>query len=66
MREEEERFQTKKPEEIKVISNGEIIDYSGIPSSTSLLMVDATPLADIRLFIEKRKERALQVWGKKA
>jgi hypothetical protein len=37
MRQDEERFVTKKAEEVKVIVNSQIVDYLGIPSSSSLL-----------------------------
>jgi len=42
----------KKSEIVKVIypSNYEIVDFSAIPSSTTLLTVDASPIDDLRLF----------------
>lgn len=48
---------------VLVPSSYEIVDYSAIPSSTSLLTVDASPIEDLRLFKQKRFEARARVWG---
>ena len=59
LKEKEDKLslQTKKKEDVKVINiaSFEIIDFSGIPSSISILQTDAVPLEDLRVFKEKRK-----------
>lgn len=45
------RIDAKKVENLKVINNSyEILDYTGIPSSSSLMTLDASPMDDMRTF----------------
>ena len=68
LKEKEDKLssQTKKKEDIKVVNTAsyEILDFSGIPSSISILQTDAVPLEDMRVFREKRKKASIKKWGK--
>jgi hypothetical protein len=67
MEKEDKLSQTsKKKEDVKIIStsNYQILDYAGIPSSVSIMLTDAVPLEDMRVFKDKRKEISSKRWGK--
>lgn len=52
----EDSFGSKKTEDFKVINTGDyqILDYEGVPSSATLLGMEAAPIQDTRIFKEKR------------
>jgi len=45
------------------MSDNQIIDYFGIPSSESLLLMGAVPIEDLRLFKEKADSIKAVYWG---
>ena len=45
-------------------SQYEILDHSGIPSSSTLMSMDSCPAEDCKLFKEKQKSIRTKYWGK--
>lgn len=65
-KEDKLRQESRRKDDIKFVnpSTYEILDYSGIPSSISILQADSVPQQDMREFREKRKQVNLKKWGK--
>jgi hypothetical protein len=45
-------------------SQYDILDHSGIPSSSTLMSIDSCPAEDCKLFKEKQKSIRTKYWGK--